>query len=69
VRPETIDHLHQQSVAALDATYADLLQLARQGAPGAKAQLRELIELRARLTGDTQRQAQQQQEIEQLPTR
>jgi hypothetical protein len=63
-----MDHLHQQSVAALDATYADLLQLARQGAPGAKAQLRDLIALRARLTGDTQYQAQQQREVDQLPT-
>jgi hypothetical protein len=69
VRPETIDHLHNLSVAALDATYADLLRLARQGTPGAKAQLREIIELRARLTGDRQRQEEQQRELDHLGPR
>ena len=69
MRPETIDHLHDQSVAALDETYADLLRLARQGTPGAKAQLAEVIALRARLTGDSQRQAEQQREVDALPTR
>ena len=61
-----MDHLHNLSVAALDATYADLLQLARQGTPGVKAQLREIIELRARLTGDRLRQEEQQRELDHL---
>jgi hypothetical protein len=66
MRPETADFLHQQSIAALDATYADLLALARQGTPGAKERLRETIELRARLTGDTARQVEQQKEVDSL---
>ena len=63
MQPDAMDHLHERSIEALDATYADLLRLARQGTPGAKAQLREIVELRARLTGDIGRQAEQQQEI------
>ena len=63
MQPDAMDHLHERSIEALDATYADLLRLARQGTPGAKAQLREIVELRARLTGDVGRQAEQQQEI------
>ncbi|HEV8191976.1 MAG TPA: hypothetical protein VGP82_10900 [Ktedonobacterales bacterium] len=63
MQPNAMDHLHERSIEALDATYADLLRLARQGTLGAKAQLREIVELRARLTGDVGRQAEQQQEI------
>lgn len=68
MRPETAEFLHKQSIAALDETYADLLALARQGTPGAKERLGEVIELRARLTGDSARQAQQQKEVDGLPT-
>jgi hypothetical protein len=66
MRPEAMEHLHEQSVEALDATYADLLRLARQGTPEAKAQLREVVELRARITGDSVRFAEQQKELAQL---
>ncbi len=47
---ESTDYLQKMNIDALDALYADLLRLARRGTPGAKERLREIVQLRARLS-------------------
>ncbi len=66
MHPEAIEHLYRQNIEALDTLYSSLLKLAQQGAPEAKEKLREVAEMRARITGDTDYLAQQQKEVDGL---
>ncbi len=68
MHPEAIEHLYWQNIEALDTLYSSLLKLAQQGAPEAKEKLREVAEMRARITGDADYLARQQREIDELAT-
>jgi hypothetical protein len=65
--PETIEYLHKMNIESLDALYDRLIRLAKQGTPDAKQQIPEIIELRARISGDMETLSQQRQELQSLP--
>lgn len=51
---------------SLDNLHADLLRLAQQGTPDTRDQLYDVIELRARISGDMKTLAEQQEQISNL---